>query len=74
MSSSNRTTPKGGKGAKGDKAHKIDKSDTGKHHLTIQELFANYFCVQAKDLAINSTVSAMTPSVQSQTTLSSKTW
>lgn len=31
MSSSNRTTPKGGKGAKGEKAHKIDKSDTGKH-------------------------------------------
>lgn len=33
MSSSNRTTPKGGKGAKGDKAHKLDKSDTGKQQM-----------------------------------------
>lgn len=29
MSSSNRTTSKGGKGAKSDKTHKLDKSDTG---------------------------------------------
>lgn len=40
MSSSNRTTQKGGKGAKGDKAHKLDKSDTGKsfNYCTCSEI------------------------------------
>lgn len=38
MSSSNRTTAKGGKGAKSDKAHKLDKSDTGMSCVLINRL------------------------------------
>lgn len=56
MSSSNRTTAKGGKGIKSEKANKLDKSDTGMSHILINQLNNTdvILDVQEKDPMISS--------------------